>query len=119
MSTSSPDSFNASSGPALDTFGTTDDGGGMQRGASYFFGFLITFVVLLVIFVGCGILSRRRFLARRRRRFDWDMEPWTEVTQGGNIGYVPPALLEKDFVKAKSESSWRDLVVSGPLCGRV
>lgn len=86
----------------------------MQRGASYFFGFLITFVVLLLVFVGCGVLSRRRFIARRRRRFDWDMEPWTETMQGGNVGYVPPVLLEKDFVKARSESRWRDLVVSGP-----
>jgi len=82
----------------------------MQRGASYFFGFLITFVVLLLVFVGCGVLSRRRFIARRRSRFDWDMEPWTETTQGGNIGYVPPLLLERSFIKARSESYWRDLV---------
>lgn len=37
-----------------------------QRGANYFFGFLITFVVLFLIFVGCGIGSRRRFLAEQR-----------------------------------------------------
>ncbi|KAF9233420.1 hypothetical protein BU15DRAFT_80126 [Melanogaster broomeanus] len=29
--------------------------------ASYFFGFIITFVVLLLLFVGCGVGSRRRF----------------------------------------------------------
>jgi len=37
-----------------------------QRGANYFFGFLITFVVLFLVFVGCGIGSRRRLLAERR-----------------------------------------------------
>ncbi|KIM46752.1 hypothetical protein M413DRAFT_7503 [Hebeloma cylindrosporum] len=37
-----------------------------QRGANYFFGFLIAFVVLFLIFVGCGIGSRRRLLAERR-----------------------------------------------------
>ncbi|KIJ61594.1 hypothetical protein HYDPIDRAFT_31199 [Hydnomerulius pinastri MD-312] len=29
--------------------------------ANYFFGFIITFVVLLLLFVGCGVGSRRRF----------------------------------------------------------
>ena len=52
-------------------------GGGMAtRGANYFFGFLITFVVLLLIFVGCGIGSRRRFLARRRDGMFDGLDPW-------------------------------------------
>lgn len=84
----------------------------MQRGASYFFGFLITFVVLLLIFVGCGVVSRRRFAARRRARFEWDMEPWAERI-GGDVGYVPPVLSEKTFVRAKDGSLWKDLNVSG------
>ncbi|KAF9225887.1 hypothetical protein BS17DRAFT_815566 [Gyrodon lividus] len=29
--------------------------------ANYFFGFIVTFVVLLLLFVGCGVGSRRRF----------------------------------------------------------
>lgn len=93
-----------------------DDGGvGMQRGASYFFGFLITFVVLLFVFVGCGVVSRRRFAQRRRAMFEWNMEPWAERMQGGEVGYVPPVLMEKKFERAKDASSWKDLTVSGLL----
>lgn len=80
----------------------------MQRGASYFFGFLITFVVLLLIFVGCGVVSRRRFSARARARFEWDMEPWAERLEDG-VGYIPPVLLEKSFISARHGSHWRDL----------
>lgn len=43
---------------------TTQNDGGMNRGASYFFGFLITFIALLVLFIACGVGSRRRL--RRR-----------------------------------------------------
>ena len=32
----------------------------------YFYGFLVTFAVLLFIFVGCGIRTRRRYFARRQ-----------------------------------------------------
>ncbi|TFK26139.1 hypothetical protein FA15DRAFT_703120 [Coprinopsis marcescibilis] len=39
-----------------------------QRGASYFFGFLITFIVLLLVFVCCVITTRRRYVARQRTR---------------------------------------------------
>jgi hypothetical protein len=38
----------------------------MSQGANYFFGFLITFVVLLLVFVACGISSRRYFFNRGR-----------------------------------------------------
>lgn len=54
-----------------------------QRGANYFFGFLITFVVLFLIFVGCGIGSRRRLLAERREAgllTEWGT-PWSDVDQ--------------------------------------
>ncbi|KAF9447740.1 hypothetical protein P691DRAFT_775901 [Macrolepiota fuliginosa MF-IS2] len=88
---------------------TSDDTGGMQRGVGYFFGFLITFVVLLLIFVGCGVVSRRRFAASRQARFEWDMEPWTERMEGGDVGYVPPMLMEKDFATARDETRWKDL----------
>jgi hypothetical protein len=84
----------------------------MQRGASYFFGFLITFVVLLLIFVGCGVVSRRRFSARQRARFEWDMEPWAEMMDGG-VGYVAPVLLEKRFAFARDGSLWKDMTVRG------
>jgi hypothetical protein len=86
------------------------DNGGMQRGASYFFGFLITFVVLLLLFVGCGVVSRRRFAARRRAHFEFNMQPWAERV-GGDVGYVPPVLLEKYVMRASDGSHWKDLTV--------
>jgi len=52
--------------PAPTTTAASDSNPMGQRGANYFFGFLITFVVLFLVFVGCGIGSRRRLLAERR-----------------------------------------------------
>src|ERR1700722_18170287 len=53
----------------------------MSSGANYFFGFLITFVVLLLIFVACGIGSRRFFYSRRTL-FVNDVTDWaTQTTQ--------------------------------------
>ena len=54
----------------------TESGGessGTPRGSNYFFGFLITFVGLLVVFIICGIGSRRRFA--RRRGLNDTLEP--------------------------------------------
>ncbi|KAF7426235.1 hypothetical protein PC9H_008602 [Pleurotus ostreatus] len=45
--------------------------GGMQKGANYFFGFLIAFIALLLVFVGCGVGTRRRFMMRRGVMGDW------------------------------------------------
>ncbi|KAF9010103.1 hypothetical protein BDQ17DRAFT_1347553 [Cyathus striatus] len=81
----------------------TDDGGGggMARGANYFFGFLITFVVLLLIFVACGIGSRRRFIARRRAMLLGDFDPWgvEDGTQPRHIQHVPPKFFEPAIIK--------------------
>ncbi|KAH6917748.1 hypothetical protein BKA70DRAFT_20 [Coprinopsis sp. MPI-PUGE-AT-0042] len=38
------------------------------RGSSYYFGFLITFAILLIVGVCCGIAARRRRLVRRQQR---------------------------------------------------
>jgi len=101
----------------LPNFATESDGGpnnsgaSTQHGASYFFGFLITFVVLLLIFVGCGVVSRRRFSARQRARFEWNMQPWAERMEEG-VGYVPPVLVEKSFASTEHELSlWKDMIV--------
>ncbi|KAF8182069.1 hypothetical protein BJ912DRAFT_978975 [Pholiota molesta] len=62
--------------------GGSSGGGGMAaHGANYFFGFLITFVVLLLIFVGCGIGSRRRFLARRQDGLFSGLDAWGQPRQ--------------------------------------
>jgi hypothetical protein len=47
----------------------------MSQGANYFFGFLITFIILLLIFVACGVGTRRRtpwFTRGRRPNQTWD-----------------------------------------------
>ncbi|PPQ84135.1 hypothetical protein CVT25_003346 [Psilocybe cyanescens] len=93
-----------------------DDGGLQQRGANYFFGFLITFVVLLLVFVACGIGSRRRLLAGRQRAggvFGLDgvgggggrgTVPWTALGSDGygGVRYKLPELYEKSFVPGYS-----------------
>jgi len=100
------------------TVGPSNSGGNTQRGASYFFGFLITFVVLLLIFVGCGVVSRRRFSARQRARFEWNMEPWAERTREG-VGYVPPVLVEKYLASTEYRLSlWKDMIVRDGSCSQ-
>ena len=90
----------ASTTPSLSP---TDAGGeptgGAPHGANYFFGFLITFVGLLIIFIICGIGSRRR-LARTRRLND-TLEPlghWRKL-EGEETRpqfYEPPLVIGKD-----------------------
>ncbi|KAG6823772.1 hypothetical protein H0H92_009099, partial [Tricholoma furcatifolium] len=46
------------------TLSPNNDNGG-AKSATYFFGFLITFAVLLVLFVVAGLISRQRMQARR------------------------------------------------------
>jgi hypothetical protein len=72
--------------PPTSTFpvvsGTSDpDGndGTSANSANYFFGFLITFVVLLVVSVGCGVWLRRRWENRRRN----DIRTWGVIRGGG------------------------------------
>lgn len=50
--------------PSIGTPG--NNGSGTSRSASYFFGFLVTFAVLLILFVVAGFLSRHRMRAHRR-----------------------------------------------------
>ncbi|KDR80211.1 hypothetical protein GALMADRAFT_242504 [Galerina marginata CBS 339.88] len=83
-------------------------GGGdalQQKGANYFFGFLITFVVLLLVFVGCGIGSRRRYLARRQAAFLGGMDPWGTVRLDG-AEQPQPVLFEQRFEEPVVEKRW-------------
>ncbi|RDB27906.1 hypothetical protein Hypma_002187 [Hypsizygus marmoreus] len=77
------------------------DGADMQKGASYFFGFLVTFVVLLLLFVVCGLASRRRFIARRRAMLDMGVtDPWLMGYRAADdVGRVEPILLEPHLEK--------------------
>lgn len=91
----------------------TDTGGGptsgTPRGANYFFGFLITFVGLLIIFIICGIGSRRR-LARRRRLND-ALQPRFIKLEGEEKRpqfYEPPLVVGED--------RWSNLMVRTMSC---
>ena len=89
----------------------SDDNGGMARGANYFFGFLITFIVLLVLFVACGVGSRRRFVARRDAAMMAQLEPWAPDEPGGL--FKEPTIHETWLVVEK-EKGWGDIQVSAP-----
>ena len=79
-----------------------------SSGANYFFfGLLITFVGLLVIFVACGIGSRRRFTARGGTTLHHDSIMQRQEGEG------PPEFYEYSFVIG--ESGWNNLMVSESL----
>lgn len=98
-------------GTLLDDSPDGSDTGGMSHGANYFFGFLITFVVLLLIFVGCGIGSRRRFLARRQGMLMGTLEPWAPTTPGGE--FRRPILHEKPLVLGEDDWSSIQVISTG------
>ncbi|KAF8155982.1 hypothetical protein B0H34DRAFT_799065 [Crassisporium funariophilum] len=90
----------------VSTQGSTDSGGGgggPQRGANYFFGFLITFVVLLLVFVACGVGSRRRFAARRQALFHGSLEPWGALR--ADVEQKRPTMYERQLVVV-GEDKW-------------
>lgn len=96
------------------------NGGSGQRGANYFFGFLITFVVLLLIFVGCGIGSRRRFLARRNAALFAGLDPWGAALRGGASPQAKPRLYELYVGGTKRvEDRWAETTVRVRLCGAI
>lgn len=94
-----------SDSPSPTNGGNSGGGSSMQRGANYFFGFLITFVVLLLLFIGCGIGSRRRF-ARRRALFLATLDPQCMPKE-----MLPPrpSFFETPFVASDGKSSWDNL----------
>ncbi|KAJ3513005.1 hypothetical protein NLJ89_g3189 [Agrocybe chaxingu] len=92
--------------------GGNGSGADSSRGANYFFGFLITFVLLLLIFAGCGLGSRRRMFFSRRFQNADAFGPWTTYGDDG-IGrgeIVEPVVYEKAFEKAEETGDkWADL----------
>lgn len=87
----------------------TNSGSTHAAGANYFFGFLITFIVLLLVFIGCGFGSRRR-LARRRAMFlnDSEVGPWAGLR--AEIAQKEPLLWEPRL--AKGGGTWSEIMVS-------
>ena len=84
----------------------------MSQGANYFFGFLITFIVLLLIFVACGVGTRRRrsWFARRRRP-GGDTEPWDPARDDPSL-QPKPAFWEAWVVVGSP--AWSTMTVSQP-----
>ncbi|KAG5716087.1 hypothetical protein E4T56_gene10890 [Termitomyces sp. T112] len=64
MSSGTSTTFTLSQLPSISTSGSGGNDG-TSRSASYFFGFLVTFAVLLMLFVVAGFVSRHRMRARR------------------------------------------------------
>ncbi|KAF8962560.1 hypothetical protein BDZ97DRAFT_1759170 [Flammula alnicola] len=91
--------------PVATTTDGGDSGGMAQRGANYFFGFLITFVVLLLIFVGCGIGTRRRFMTRRQAMLFGGLEQWGSL--GPDVAKERPKFYEHPVGEPTEEDQWR------------
>ncbi|KAL1739648.1 hypothetical protein HDZ31DRAFT_68725 [Schizophyllum fasciatum] len=82
---------------------SSDSGDGMARGANYFFGFLITFVALLLIFVGCGVGTRhRRMRGASGFMFDWNAPSEAPKRE--------PRMYEGYLEKAQGELAWVDVM---------
>lgn len=102
-----PASTTAFSPSSTDTGGQTIEG--TPRGANYFFGFLITFVGLLIIFIICGIGSRRRLA--RRRVLNGTLEPSGRLRKFEG-GETRPRFYEPSLVVG--EDRWSSLMVRTP-----
>ncbi|KAJ4473135.1 hypothetical protein J3R30DRAFT_3514906 [Lentinula aciculospora] len=75
-----------------------------SKGANYFFGFLITFIVLLSFFICCGF-GTRRSLARRRALLSWGQ--WDSDSMiGGDDASDVPTLFEPRFMKNDNDTFW-------------
>jgi len=72
--------------------------------ANYFFGFIITFVVLLLLFVGCGVGSRRRFGFIGRA---WD-ERMQDMDEGAFEGRGAGSTGRKRLVRPIFWETWTD-----------
>jgi hypothetical protein len=100
----------ATSGPSVGQPTATNnppDESNSRPGANYFFGFLVTFIVLLLIFIGCGFGTRRR-MARRRAMFAGEAGPW--VGMGSNVAQKEPVFWEPHLVKGGD--MWSSIMVS-------
>ncbi|KAJ7590696.1 hypothetical protein C8J56DRAFT_933619 [Mycena floridula] len=74
------------------------------RGASYFYGFLITFVGLLLIFLSCGLGSRRRL---RERSF---IEGWPGADALLSNPKEEPKLWEPELDPCPSDGLWDNIM---------
>ncbi|KAF9031697.1 hypothetical protein BDZ89DRAFT_1158816 [Hymenopellis radicata] len=104
MSSSSTSTAAATSSPSPTQSGDS----GAAKGANYFFGFLITFIALLFIFIGCGVTTRRRL--QRRRIINLDALASMPGFFGSRAGLVidendKPLLCER-WTERAEEPTW-------------
>lgn len=83
---------------------TTDGPGETTGGVNYFFGFLLTFVGLLILFILCGIGSRRRFTSRRELNYALEGRSSNGKIERGET----PQFYEPSFVVG--EDKWSGLM---------
>jgi len=105
MSSSSsfvPTGTTSSTSSSTATSSSTGGSSGGNSSANYFFGFLITFIALLLIFVGCGIGSRRGFRIHTGGA-------WDEAVQRAKIveKQTRPAFWETWLKNLDDQESWR------------
>jgi hypothetical protein len=82
----------------------TDSSNNNGGGTVDFFGFVVAFVALLLVFVVCGLASRRRFVARQRAIL---ADPWAFVAP---VRQKEPKYWELSV--APGGSYWRATMVS-------
>jgi hypothetical protein len=119
MSSSTSFTFSQGTQVPLPSFSSpppnNNDGGGgsstMTQGANYFFGFLITFVVLLLVFVACGVGSRRRYLYSRRAVLMQDELEWGSSRRTARL--PPPVFWDAWLDKGATDDDphWSSILV--------
>ncbi|KAG6915229.1 hypothetical protein DXG01_012648 [Tephrocybe rancida] len=97
--------------PSLDPVSTSGGGG---QSANYFFGFLITFAVLLVVFIVAGIFSRRRVQARRAAALAAGMgvfgsQSWEDGLRRGRPVWIEQRLEDPVLVREKEKDTSADV----------
>ncbi|KAL1691961.1 hypothetical protein GGG16DRAFT_90769 [Schizophyllum commune] len=103
VSSASPSTISSTTAATAASAMSSSDDGGMARGANYFFGFLITFVALLLIFVGCGVGTRhRRMRGGTGFMFDWNTP--------AEVPKEEPRLYEGYLEKAQGDLAWVDVM---------
>jgi len=112
--TMSSSSTTATDRHPTETRTTTNDNDVMaQRGSNYFFGFLITFIILFLIFVGCGIASRRRLL-RARGENALVGDPWGMLRP--NVEQKRPTFYDYPLASPTKVDHWEKIMVSEQHC---
>jgi hypothetical protein len=79
-----------------------------KHGANYFYGFLITFIILLGFFMTCGLGTRRRF---QRRTIGIDLSAWEDQDDV----VKEPILWEPTYGARAHEWNWETLSVRSLL----